>query len=141
MSETAGVLGVVGAGTMGAGIAQVTLEAGWTVRLHDAAPGAFKGGRRRIEDGHGRPAGAEVLVVVRPERVRMAAPGVGAGGRLAARVEDVTYVGGILRYRLRLESGETLVAVEPNLGGAGFAAGQAVEAWWEPNDASVIEGE
>jgi 3-hydroxybutyryl-CoA dehydrogenase len=51
MTDVAGILGVIGAGTMGAGIAQVALEAGWTVRLHDAAPGAFKGGRRRIEDG------------------------------------------------------------------------------------------
>ncbi|MBF8287885.1 MAG: ABC transporter ATP-binding protein [Candidatus Rokubacteria bacterium] len=113
-------------------------------RIADTGPPAAvtpSGARLRVKDGHGRPAGAEVLVVVRPERVRMAAPGVGAGGRLAARVEDVTYVGGILRYRLRLESGESLVAVEPNLGGAGFQAGQAVEAWWEPKDASVIEGE
>jgi 3-hydroxybutyryl-CoA dehydrogenase len=51
MSETAGGLGVVGAGTMGAGIAQVALEAGWTVRLHDVQPGAVEHGRRRIEDG------------------------------------------------------------------------------------------
>jgi len=51
MTDTAGVLGVVGAGTMGAGIAQVALEAGWHVRLHDALPGAIERGRARIEDG------------------------------------------------------------------------------------------
>jgi 3-hydroxybutyryl-CoA dehydrogenase len=36
---------------MGAGIAQVALEAGWRVRLHDALPGVAERGRERIADG------------------------------------------------------------------------------------------
>jgi 3-hydroxybutyryl-CoA dehydrogenase len=51
MTDVAGILGVIGAGTMGAGIAQVALVAGWTVRLYDVQPGAVEHGRRRIEDG------------------------------------------------------------------------------------------
>lgn len=39
---------VIGAGTMGHGIAQVAAQAGWDVRLTDAVPGAAARGRERI---------------------------------------------------------------------------------------------
>jgi 3-hydroxybutyryl-CoA dehydrogenase len=45
------VVGIVGAGTMGAGIAQVALAAGHGVRLHDVDPAAFERARTRIGDG------------------------------------------------------------------------------------------
>ena len=48
------IIGIVGAGTMGAGIAQVCLVAGHVVRLHDVSPEAAVAGRSRIEDGLGR---------------------------------------------------------------------------------------
>jgi 3-hydroxybutyryl-CoA dehydrogenase len=41
---------VIGAGTMGAGIAQVAAQAGWTVRLFDAADGAVEAARSRIAE-------------------------------------------------------------------------------------------
>jgi 3-hydroxybutyryl-CoA dehydrogenase len=49
--QTTGSIGIVGAGTMGAGIAQVALEAGHDVRLHDADPDALQRARDRIHDG------------------------------------------------------------------------------------------
>jgi 3-hydroxybutyryl-CoA dehydrogenase len=49
-----GVVGIVGAGTMGAGIAQVALEAGHEVVLQDVDDAALERGRARIRDGLGR---------------------------------------------------------------------------------------
>ena len=48
------IVGVVGAGTMGAGIAQVCIVAGHAVRLHDVSPEATAGAVARIEAGLGR---------------------------------------------------------------------------------------
>ncbi|HEX5014717.1 MAG TPA: 3-hydroxyacyl-CoA dehydrogenase NAD-binding domain-containing protein [Candidatus Limnocylindrales bacterium] len=48
------IVGVVGAGTMGAGIAQVALEAGHEVVLHDVDEAAIQGGRARIREGLAR---------------------------------------------------------------------------------------
>ncbi len=47
-------VGVVGAGTMGAGIAQVALEAGHEVALHDVDPEAFPRARERVREGLAR---------------------------------------------------------------------------------------
>jgi 3-hydroxybutyryl-CoA dehydrogenase len=48
------IVGIVGAGTMGAGIAQVALEAGERVVIHDPDPGALERAHERIADGLAR---------------------------------------------------------------------------------------
>jgi 3-hydroxybutyryl-CoA dehydrogenase len=63
---------VVGAGQMGAGIAQVVAASGRCVSLHDAAPGAVERGLATIERslaklaGKGGPVPAEVLLRIQP---------------------------------------------------------------------------
>jgi 3-hydroxybutyryl-CoA dehydrogenase len=48
------ILGVVGAGTMGAGIAQLGCAAGMETRLHDPVPEALAAGEARVRDGLAR---------------------------------------------------------------------------------------
>jgi 3-hydroxybutyryl-CoA dehydrogenase len=54
VSDTPEVIGVVGAGTMGAGIAQLAAATGARTLLHDPVADALAHGLRQVEDGLGR---------------------------------------------------------------------------------------
>ena len=55
--EAGKIVGVVGAGTMGAGIAQIALENGHEVVVHDVDAAAMDRGRARVREGLARRAG------------------------------------------------------------------------------------
>ena len=94
-------VGVIGAGTMGAGIAQVALEAGDEVVLHDVDPTAFERARERVRDGLQRRAtktiddanAIEAWVADRLDRLRLAdtldAVAAEAGLVIEAAIEDL----------------------------------------------------
>jgi 3-hydroxybutyryl-CoA dehydrogenase len=78
-TEQIPIVGIVGAGAMGAGIGQVALEAGHEVVLHDVDEAAVGRGRDRIADGLTRraaravadPAGIDDWVAARLDRLRV----------------------------------------------------------------------
>lgn len=81
---------------MGTGIAQVALEGGWRVALHDAAPGATDRARERIRDGLAR---------------RAARSGVNADtldewieGRLALLAQPTTAADAVVAAQLAIEA-------------------------------------
>ena len=53
-SDERATVAIIGAGTMGAGIAQVALEAGWRAAMFDPAAGALDRARDRIREGLAR---------------------------------------------------------------------------------------
>ena len=70
------ILGVVGAGTMGAGIAQLGCAAGMRTLLHDPLPEALEAGERRVRDGLERWASKGRVDASAPELLE-AAPALG----------------------------------------------------------------
>jgi len=112
------IVGIVGAGTMGAGIAQVCLVAGHTVRLYDASPEATEAGRGRIEAGLGRLVAKGKLEpmahTAASDRLSMAADlidvGAGADIVIEAAIEELVAKQAIFADLDRAASEATLLA-------------------------------
>ncbi len=106
---------------------------GGLVRL--ATPAGPAGAR-----ADGISSGAAVTLTIRPERLKLAASGTAPDGVIAwpARVERVVYTGARLEVQLALADGSSAMAEATNDGSTVFSAGQAVTAWFRPEDAWVI---
>ncbi len=83
--RAAGVIGVVGAGTMGSGIAQLACKAGARTLLHDPLPEALTRGEQRVLKGLQKEVDKGRLTA---EQAREAGERLRAGGRTGA-VEPV----------------------------------------------------
>ena len=122
MDEPATIVGVVGAGTMGAGIAQLALEAGHEVVLHDVDDTAIERGRARVRDGLERraaklgldPDSIDEWVDGRLSRLRdspsVAAVADEAGLVIEAALEDLALKQTIFRALDAAASGDTILA-------------------------------
>ncbi len=94
-----------------------------------------------------KPVKEGLCVAIRPEKVKLSgrAPvvdDVGALNRLEGTVSDVSYLGGITSYRVKLDSGATLrssMANTARLELDAYSKGQRVVAWFSPEDCLVLE--
>ena len=86
-------VGVVGAGTMGAGIAQLALEAGHRVALFDVDPDAFARARERVADGLARRA---ARLALDPDSIDAWVDGRLSRLRPGATLEDLAATSGLI---------------------------------------------
>jgi spermidine/putrescine transport system ATP-binding protein len=109
-----------------AGPEAVVVEAG-DLRIM-AAPDRVAGAPQR---------GAAVTVSVRPEHVKLGAAAADARNRWDARVQDVTFMGAVVRARILL-GGLELMAEVHNDAAAGLRPGASVVAGWTPAHTVVL---
>jgi spermidine/putrescine ABC transporter ATP-binding subunit len=82
--------------------------------------------------------GSAVTVSVRPEHVKLGAAAGGVANRWEGRVQDVTFMGPVVRARLTLGAGVGLVAEVQNDAAAGLSPGAAVVAGWSTDHTVVL---
>lgn len=85
-----------------------------------------------------------IILAIRPEKVRLSVDTWHSSDapRVAGKVQHVTYHGGSCRYVLRLDSGETLVAIEQiDDPSKHWKAGTQVWASWRPADSLLFPSE
>jgi putrescine transport system ATP-binding protein len=90
-----------------------------------------------------------VCVAIRPEKVKLSRRGPASDGagthainRLEGVVTDVSYLGGITTYKVKLDSGAVLrssMANTTRIDTDAYGASQRVVAWFTPDDCVVLE--
>ncbi len=99
---------------------------------------------RQIEAAHigGLPVGAEALVAIRPERVRITREAGQLANEHEAQVEDISFLGDHLRVRLSLCGTSNFIAKIPNIiGHGGILPGDSVRVGWAALDCRALEAE
>jgi ABC-type Fe3+/spermidine/putrescine transport system ATPase subunit len=86
---------------------------------------------------HQLPAGSEVGLLLRPESIDVA-PDTAANG-FPGVVEDVVYLGSMLKYFVRLDNGLTLLVRRTFNGGAAPTRGDRIWAAWSSADVQLVQ--
>ena len=86
--------------------------------------------------------GDAVSLAVRPEKIEIAPdpPPPGTANAMAGEVTEIGYLGSVSTYRVRLDSGKTVVSTQTNRlsqGGAAIDRGARVHLSW-PVEASIL---
>ena len=110
---------------------------GVAVEVADAPAGLAAPARADCPD-----AGDAVLLAVRPEKIEITpqAPPPGALNAMAGEVTEIAYLGSTSTYRVRLDSGKTVVSTQTNRlhhGGGIIDRGARVHLTW-PVEASIL---
>ena len=119
------------------GRARTVNGGGVAIELADAPAGLAAPAR-----ADGPAAGDPVLLAVRPEKIEIAsqAPPPGTPNAMAGQVTEIAYLGSVSTYRVRLDSGRTVVSTRTNRlrhGGAAIDRGARVHLSW-PAEASIL---
>ena len=90
----------------------------------------------------GPAAGDTVMLAVRPEKIEIASepPPSGTANAMAGEVTEIAYLGSVSTYRVRLDSGKTVVSTQTNRlshGGTAIDRGARVHLSW-PVEASIL---
>jgi ABC-type Fe3+/spermidine/putrescine transport system ATPase subunit len=94
---------------------------------------------RVLAAGDGQVAkGAAVTISVRPEHVKLRIAEGATPNRWEARVQDVTFMGSVVRARIALGGGLSITAELQNDAAGGLAPGMAVSAGWSPRHSVVL---
>lgn len=95
--------------------------------------------RVEARDGISPGAGNAVVLMLRPERVRLGRAAEGAVNRRFGLLREVTFQGERLRLEIELDGGETLIAALPNARMAERPrAGEQIEAGWDAEDMQLF---
>ena len=88
------------------------------------------------------PAGAETLVAIRPERVKISREAGHFANEYDAQVEDISFLGDHLRVRLSVCGTSSFIAKMPNIvGHGGILPGDSVRIGWAALDCRALAAE